>query len=175
MQCIITLGQVQRKGSGFIDGDAVFDGIAGLGIDHEHLQGGQVGISVLGPDKPGYQVHPGIVRRVDVHVVQVMFSLTALFIPRLIACKPVVHGLKEEVIVRGIDGIPQVHRLTPASVFVFGGVEYIIATHVIVSVGAEEKGLAIHGDKGGLFVIPGVDGGAQVLGDSPFPVSLPPG
>jgi hypothetical protein len=90
----------------------------------------------------------------------------------VVGCVTVIEWLEKEVVVGCINGIPYVDRFCPAAIPILFGVKDVISSHVVMAIGAEEKGLPILTDIGRLLVVAGVDSGSQVYGNSPLPVRL---
>ena len=85
---------------------------------------------------PADGVEPGIIHRIDIHVVDVMASDSAGTVNGVVGCQAVIYGLEKQIIVGGIDGITEIYRFSPAAILLFSGIENIISSHVVMAVGS---------------------------------------
>ena len=146
--------------------------IAAVGIDYIDKHPGGIDTSVFGTEIAPYVVKPGIVKRINVYVIDVVASDATGAVYGVIGCIAIVEGLEIEIVVRCIDGVTYIDGFCPGTICVFPGVEDVISSHVVMAIGAEIEDLSIFTDIGAFLIVAGVDGGPQIFGRSPLPAGL---
>jgi len=116
---------------------------------------------------------PGVFIGIDLVAIDILVSQPLVGIPGIVTINSVLYRNEKEIVVCCIYRIAYIQRCRPLTVFEQCRIEYIIPTHVQVSVGAKIQGFFIVGNKRGLLVVGRVYFWSQVYSRAPVACRVP--